>query len=138
MAINGPIETHSGEADVRTKLRDAFRKTKIPTRPARSQIHTPIPVKEAGPPPAPPPAEPRSPILDAVSAARPPDVGDRQWKIALKGLEAFLADGHGAEAERLGWPPNELYWRPTSLGARRTVRRWTADRRSPGNRGHGG
>ena len=109
MAIDGPIESRSGEPDVRSKLRDAFRKTKAQARPARPPISTPVPVKEAAPPPAPLPAEPRHAILDAVSAARPPDVNDRQWRVAMKGLEAFLAAGHGDEAERLGWGKDELY-----------------------------
>jgi hypothetical protein len=27
----------------------------------------------------------------------------------MRGLSAFLRNGHGAEAERLRWPPDELY-----------------------------
>jgi hypothetical protein len=30
----------------------------------------------------------------------------------MRGLSAFLRDSHGAEAERLGWPPDELYRAP--------------------------
>jgi hypothetical protein len=108
MTFEGPAKTHSGESDVRSKLLEAFRKTKTETDPARPLIPAPTLVKEA----TQPPVEPRSPILDAISAARPPDVGDSQWKVAMRGLEAFLAAGHAAEAERLGWPPNELYGVP--------------------------
>jgi hypothetical protein len=48
-------------------------------------------------------------LLKAVEVARPPDVTDAQWKVAVEGLRAFLAGGHGDEAERLGWPKAELY-----------------------------
>ena len=37
---------------------------------------------------------------------------DVRWKAALKGLRAFLANGHGAEAEGLGWTKDELYATP--------------------------
>jgi hypothetical protein len=40
---------------------------------------------------------------------RPPDVSDLHWETAVHGLRAFIASGHGAQAERLGWPPDELY-----------------------------
>jgi hypothetical protein len=50
-----------------------------------------------------------SPILVAAARARPSDVNDANWATAMRGLSAFLRDGHGAEAERLGWPPDELY-----------------------------
>jgi hypothetical protein len=46
---------------------------------------------------------------DLLQAPRPPDVGDGQWETAMRGLRAFLANGHGAEAEALGWPRSELY-----------------------------
>jgi hypothetical protein len=48
-------------------------------------------------------------IIDGVARSRPPDVSDTSWAAALRGLRAFLEAGHGAEAERLGWPKNELY-----------------------------
>jgi hypothetical protein len=47
-------------------------------------------------------------VSDAI-AAQPPDAGEQQWQTALRGLRRFIAAGHGAEAERLGWPKNELY-----------------------------
>jgi hypothetical protein len=40
---------------------------------------------------------------------RPPDVSQAHWERAQRGLRAFVAGGHGTEAERLGWPPGELY-----------------------------
>jgi hypothetical protein len=40
---------------------------------------------------------------------RPPDVSDAHWETAVHGLRAFIAAGHGAGAERLGWPKSELY-----------------------------
>jgi hypothetical protein len=40
---------------------------------------------------------------------QPPDATDVQWDVAMRGLRTFLAAGHGAEAERLGWPKDELY-----------------------------
>ncbi len=46
---------------------------------------------------------------DLLRAPRPPDVSDSAWQTALRGLRAFLANGHGDEAERLGWPRDELY-----------------------------
>jgi hypothetical protein len=59
-------------------------------------------------------------ILRAVETARPPDVSDIddvdveirihvRWQTAMRGLRAFLANGHGDEALRLGWPRDELY-----------------------------
>jgi hypothetical protein len=48
-------------------------------------------------------------LLGAAERARPPDVKAAQWDAAMSGLSAFLRGGHGAEAERLGWPPDELY-----------------------------
>ena len=47
-----------------------------------------------------------------VDPPRPPDVTNAQWEVALSGLRAFLANGHGAEAERLGWTRDELYCVP--------------------------
>lgn len=49
------------------------------------------------------------PLLEAVERRRPPDVTDSQWREATDGLWVFVAVGHGAEAERLGWPLDELY-----------------------------
>jgi hypothetical protein len=49
------------------------------------------------------------PLLQSVEAARPRDVDDVHWQTALRGLRAFLAAGHGDEAERLGWPRDELF-----------------------------
>jgi hypothetical protein len=46
---------------------------------------------------------------EVLRAARPPDVSDAHWEVALRGLRAFLAAGLGAEAEHLGWPKDELY-----------------------------
>ena len=51
----------------------------------------------------------RRSILEAITAARPPDVRDDQWKVAIAGLKAFLAGGWGEKAEAAGWPPRELY-----------------------------
>lgn len=49
---------------------------------------------------------------EVLRAPRPPDVADAHWAAALRGLEAFIAAGHGAEAERLGWTRDELYRAP--------------------------
>ncbi len=49
------------------------------------------------------------PLLQSVEAARPPDVSEDHWQTALHGLRAFIANGHGDEAMRLGWPRDELY-----------------------------
>jgi hypothetical protein len=46
---------------------------------------------------------------EVLRAPRPPDVSDDRWETALDGLRAFIAAGYGAEAERLGWPRDELY-----------------------------
>jgi hypothetical protein len=48
-------------------------------------------------------------LIDDVKQRRPPDVADDRWQAALDGLSAFLAAGHGAKAESLGWPKDELY-----------------------------
>jgi hypothetical protein len=45
-----------------------------------------------------------SPLLEAVEAARPPDVTDDRWLTAVDGLKVFPLAGHGDEAESLGWP----------------------------------
>jgi hypothetical protein len=52
------------------------------------------------------------PLLEAVDDARPPDVDDALWETAKRGLRAFIAAGHADEAERLGWPRDELYALP--------------------------
>ena len=49
------------------------------------------------------------PLLDAVEAAKPPDVTHDQWQTAVDGLRVFLLAGWGDEAARLGWPCDELY-----------------------------
>jgi hypothetical protein len=49
------------------------------------------------------------PLLEATERQRPPDVADGPWRTAIDGLWAFLAGGYGDEAERLGWPRNEIY-----------------------------
>ena len=49
------------------------------------------------------------PLLQSVEAARPPDVSDDAWQTALRGLRDFIANGHGDEALRLGWPRDELF-----------------------------
>jgi hypothetical protein len=37
------------------------------------------------------------------------DIRDAAWEAAIDGLWVFLAAGHGDEAERLGWPKDELF-----------------------------
>ena len=49
------------------------------------------------------------PFLQSIETAPPPDVRGADWQAAMDGLWVFLAAGHGAEAERLGWPKDELY-----------------------------
>jgi hypothetical protein len=51
-------------------------------------------------------------FLAAVEFSPPPDVSAEHWRTAMRGLEAFLLAGHGDEAERLGWPRDELYCVP--------------------------
>ena len=60
---------------------------------------------------------------EVLRASRPPDVGDDRWQTALDGLKAFIANGHGDEAERLGWTRDELFrvpklWSQISLCGR--------------------
>ena len=50
-----------------------------------------------------------APFLQEVKGAKPPDVTEREWRRAIEGLESFLFSGWADEAERLGWPKNELY-----------------------------
>ena len=52
------------------------------------------------------------PLLQSVEAARPPDVSDSAWESAMRGLKDFIANGHGDEAQRLGWPRGELFGAP--------------------------
>ena len=53
--------------------------------------------------------ERHGPLLADVERRRPSDVSGGQWQTAMDGLWVFLAAGYGAEAERLGWPRDELY-----------------------------
>jgi hypothetical protein len=46
---------------------------------------------------------------EVLRAPRPPDVSDGHWEVALRGLRSFIELGYAAEAERLGWPRDELY-----------------------------
>jgi hypothetical protein len=46
---------------------------------------------------------------EVLRAPRPPDVSDDRWETALDGLRAFVVAGYGDEAQRLGWPRDELY-----------------------------
>jgi hypothetical protein len=48
-------------------------------------------------------------IFETVARARPSDVSDSRWELAIRGLRIFLLAGHGDEAERLGWSKDELY-----------------------------
>jgi hypothetical protein len=48
-------------------------------------------------------------LLGAMEDACPPDVTDPQWQTALRGLKAFIANGHGDEALRLDWSRDELF-----------------------------
>jgi hypothetical protein len=50
-----------------------------------------------------------APFLREVNDAKPADATNRQWRDVIEGLESFLLSGWGDEAERLGWPKNELY-----------------------------
>ena len=57
-----------------------------------------------------------APLLAVMEDSRPPDVTNAAWEVAVRGLRAFLAAGYGAEAERHGWPPDELYAVPKAWG----------------------
>jgi hypothetical protein len=46
---------------------------------------------------------------EVLQAPCPPDVSDDRWETALDGLRAFVVAGYGDEAQRLGWPRDELY-----------------------------
>jgi hypothetical protein len=49
------------------------------------------------------------PLLYDIEEARPHDVNDAGWDVAMRGLRTFLATGYGDEAERLGCTEDELY-----------------------------
>jgi hypothetical protein len=51
-------------------------------------------------------------IFEATARARPPDVSNDRWETALRGLRAFLANGHGDEALRLDWSKDEVFSAP--------------------------
>jgi hypothetical protein len=53
--------------------------------------------------------ERHAPFLREVKGAQPVDADNRQWRSAVEGLESFLLSGWADEAERLGWPKDELY-----------------------------
>ena len=46
---------------------------------------------------------------EVLRAPRPPDVTDGRWETALDGLRAFIGNGYADEAQRLGWPRDELF-----------------------------
>jgi hypothetical protein len=46
---------------------------------------------------------------EVLRAPRPPDITVPQWEVALRGLRSFIELGYAAEAQRLGWPRDELY-----------------------------
>jgi hypothetical protein len=49
------------------------------------------------------------PLLYDIEDARPDDVNDAQWDVAMRGLRAFLAVGGADEALRLGWTKERLF-----------------------------
>jgi hypothetical protein len=49
------------------------------------------------------------PLLYDIEEARPDDVNDAQWDVAMRGLRTFLATGGTDEALRLGWTNEELF-----------------------------
>ena len=53
--------------------------------------------------------ERHAPFLREVKGAKPADADNRQWRSAIEGLESFLLSGWADEAQRLGWPKDELY-----------------------------
>jgi hypothetical protein len=57
------------------------------------------------------------PLLYDIEEARPPDVDDAQWDVAMRGLRAFLAAGVADEALRLGWSRDELLAVPPLRGS---------------------
>jgi hypothetical protein len=52
------------------------------------------------------------PLLYDIEEARPHDVTDALWDVAMRGLRAFLATGGAEEALRLGWSHDELFGVP--------------------------
>ena len=57
-------------------------------------------------------SERHAPFLQTVDAARPSDVSDDHWTTAIDGLKVFLFSGWSAEAQRLGWPMDEVFGVP--------------------------
>jgi hypothetical protein len=49
------------------------------------------------------------PLLYDMEEARPYDVEDAGWDVAMRGLRTFLATGGADEALRLGWSHDELF-----------------------------
>jgi hypothetical protein len=49
------------------------------------------------------------PLLYDIEEARPHDVNDAGWDVAMRGLRTFLATGGADEALRLGWSKGELF-----------------------------
>jgi hypothetical protein len=49
------------------------------------------------------------PLLNDIEEAKPDDVNDAQWDVAMRGLRIFLATGAADEALRLGWSKGELF-----------------------------
>jgi hypothetical protein len=49
------------------------------------------------------------PVLYDIEEARPDDVNDAQWDVAMRGLRTFLATGGADDALRLGWTKDELF-----------------------------
>jgi hypothetical protein len=49
------------------------------------------------------------PLLCDIEEARPRDVNDAGWDVAMRGLRAFLAVGGADDALRLGWTKDELF-----------------------------
>jgi hypothetical protein len=52
------------------------------------------------------------PLLYDIEEARPRDVNDAGWDVAMRGLRTFLATGGADEALRLDWPHGELFGVP--------------------------
>ena len=69
------------------------------------------------------------PLLYVIEEARPDDVSDARWDVAMRGLRTFLATGGADEALRLRWSHDELFGVPAGVGSRRPLRRGAADRR---------
>jgi hypothetical protein len=52
------------------------------------------------------------PLLYDIDEARPHDVSDSQWDVAMRGLRTFLATDGADEALRVGWSQDELFGVP--------------------------